>query len=81
MGHDVLVCSECGNLRSECSDPERDWHPRQGVCYATATVKWGWRRLEEKHKDEAYTPEALHSLDGVLVGASEFPPEGDDPFA
>jgi hypothetical protein len=85
MEHDATVCPRCGNLRSVCSDPAIDWHPRESTCYATATIEWGLRRLEEKRKDEPLAGAALHSMDGASVWVSEHPPmlaDGEvDPFA
>lgn len=80
MAHDEMVCPSCGNLRSECSDPDVDWHPHTSVCWASATQAWGVRRLQDKHKDVDPSPFALHPLDGVSVGVATVPPE-DDEFA
>lgn len=78
MAHDALVCPRCGNLRSECSDPTRDWHPHADTCWATATREWGARRLAEKHKDDEPNGDTLHPLDGVSVYAAPFAPDHDD---
>lgn len=72
------MCPSCGNLRSECSDPTRDWHPHTTVCWATATRDWGARRLAEKHKHADLADDALHPLDGVSIFAAPFPPDVDD---
>lgn len=81
MQHSLLVCPSCGNLRSECSDPQRDWHPRDSVCYAAASREWGLRRLQSKYKDRKVGDHALHPLDGVSVWVSaDAPPEDEDPF-
>ena len=72
------MCSSCGNLRSECSDPAIDWHPHEAVCWATASRDWGIRRLQEKHKNAKPSTDALHPLDGVLVWVSQFPPADDE---
>lgn len=82
LEYDRAVCPACGNLRSECSDPDRDWHPRTVTCYATATTRWGWRRLHKIHEGEEPVAEMLHPLDGVSVWVSDVPPpEGEDEFA
>lgn len=78
MAHDELVCPSCGNLRAECSDPARDWHPHTVTCWATASREWGARRLQDKHKDEQPGPMDLHPLDGVSVFAAPVPPEFDE---
>lgn len=82
LAHDALVCKRCGNLISVCSDPTRDWHPRESTCYPTATREWGLRVLGERRPEKPST-EGLHDNDGVAVWVSEEPiPEGDpDPFA
>lgn len=72
-----MVCSQCGNLRSVCSDPAVDWHPQESVCWASATQQWGIRRLRIKHKD--FDPDALDDRgeplmdprDGVSVWVSD----------
>ena len=70
LAYERLVCSKCGNLRSVCSDPERDWHPQTSVCWPTATVEWGVRRLNDKHGQPDSDSTELHPLDGVSVWAS-----------
>lgn len=76
LAADELVCS-CGNLRSVCSDPDRDWHPQESVCWVAATRAWGVRRLQAQHKDFDLTAtdergELLMSpLDGVSVWVSD----------
>lgn len=77
MAESALVCQRCGNLRSVCSDPARDWHPQESVCYSTATVEWGTRRLRAEHKD--FNTESrdergellMSPLEGVSVWASD----------
>ena len=64
------VCPNCGNLRSECSDPSRDWYPQESVCWASAQVAAGTRDLREHYKDEEFRTGHLHSLDGVSVFAT-----------
>lgn len=79
MAHDAMICSSCGNLVTECSDPNIDWHPATKTCYATASQQWGIRRLRDKHKghDPAANPHALHPLDGVALYVSRNAPEND----
>lgn len=78
LARHALICQRCGNLRSECSDPARDWHPQESVCWASATTAWGLRRLQNKHKGFKYDEldsrgEPLMSpLDGVSVWVSEY---------
>lgn len=82
LAEDALVCSQCGNLRAECSDPAVDWHPRTSVCWASASTAWGLRKLAEKHKNKHPGTDALHPTDGVSVWVSSIPPaEGQDEFA
>ena len=78
MAHDMLVCSRCGNLRSECSDSTIDWHPNESTCWATASRDWGWRRLHEKYADDPPGTAALHDLDGVAVYVTRDAPEVDN---
>ena len=80
MAHDALVCRSCGNLISECSDPERDWHPHLSTCYATASRQWGRRVLDKKFEKRKPDTDGLHPLDGASVYVTPFAPEGDDPF-
>lgn len=70
LAYEQLVCSDCGNLRSECSDPTIDWHPRRSVCYASAATVWGWRKLHEKHPADKKTDDGAHVLDGVSLWVS-----------
>lgn len=74
------MCS-CGNLRSVCSDPSIDWHPQTSVCYASASVAWGQRRLREKHpKVPDGKSESLHPLDGVSVWVTDVELDDDGSF-
>lgn len=77
LAYEALVCSRCGNLKSVCSDPDVDWHPDTTVCWASASVEWGWRRLHKKHPPEEKHTDGLHELDGVRVYASQQEPETD----
>lgn len=82
MHEDALVCRSCGNLRSVCSDPSIDHHPRTSVCWPTATREWAKRRLQETYKDEKPASVQLHPLDGLSVYTTEIPPPPDeDEFA
>lgn len=77
MAYYALTCPRCGNLRSECSDETRDWHPQESICWAAATREWGERRLREEHKD--FDPKArdhrgellMSPLDGVHVWVAD----------
>lgn len=82
LAHFALICPDCGNLRSECSDPSIEWHPRVGRCNATGTTQWANRKLAEKYKDAKHDDATLSPLDGAGVWVSTVPPaEGEDEFA
>ena len=82
LHYDAEVCPSCGNLRSECSDPAVDWHPRTSTCWATASREWGIRVLRERHKNAKDDKGSLHPLEGVSAWVSQVPPpEGQDEFA
>ena len=70
LDYERLVCSRCGNLRSVCSDPNIDWHPQTSVCWPTASIEWGKRRLQEKYEQAKPRGDALHPLDGVSIWAA-----------
>ena len=72
----MLVCSECGNLRSECSNPSIDWHPNTTVCYASAASEWGQRMLAKKNEGVAAV-DGAEPLDGVSIYVTREPPEVD----
>lgn len=81
MAHALEVCPECGNLRSVCSDPTIDWHPRTSVCYPSAAIEWGQRRLRERWGDKK-AEDGATPLDGVGIYATDHPPApGEDEFA
>lgn len=69
-GH-ALICPQCGNLRSVCSNPDIDWHPQESYCYSTAAVQWRWRKLHEEYPAEAKVATGEHPLDGLNVWASD----------
>lgn len=73
----MLVCPDCGNLRSVCSDPSVDWHPHKAVCYASAAAEWGARVLQERFGDTK-APDGALPLDGVKVWVAQEPPEVDE---
>lgn len=80
LAHKTLVCPRCGNLRSECSDPDRDWHPRLDDCYASAAIAFGWRKMHKKYPADAMIEDA-HPLDGTGMWVSQQPqPEGEEPI-
>ena len=82
LHYDAEVCPQCGNLRSECSDPAVDWHPRTSVCWATASREWGEQVLRKKHEKETVGEDALPYMSGRWVWVSPHPPpEGADEFA
>lgn len=77
-----LICRQCGNLRSECSDPAIDWHPRTTVCWASASTQLALRYVNDKHGKTERSPNALHPTDGLSVFVSQVPPaEDEDEFA
>lgn len=80
LAHDALVCGSCGNLRSVCSDESGEWHPHKGVCYVSASVEWGKRRLQSRYEKVPADGDSLHPLDGAFVYPSLFAPVGDDEF-
>ena len=81
LAYDQLVCGSCGNLRSECSDPMNEWHPRTDVCHATASQQWGQRLLRETYSDRE-GPDGASYLDGRWVWVSQVAPDPDaDEFA
>lgn len=51
-----------------------------GVCYVTATVEWGKRRLQKKYEKKSGDEGAMHPLDGAYVYPGVVPPD-DDQFA
>lgn len=81
MAFESEVCPSCGNLRSVCSDPSIDWHPRTTVCYWAAAVEWGRRQYEKKYGNEK-TALGATPLDGIGIYATDqAPPLGEDEFA
>lgn len=82
LHYDAEVCPQCGNLRSECSDPTIDWHPRSSVCWATASREWGERVLRKKHEKEQVEDNQLDYMAGRWVWVSTIAPDFDkDEFA
>jgi hypothetical protein len=78
LAHHEHVCPDCGNLRADCSDPDRPWFPQRSVCWATAAREVVARRLVAKHKQEP--GEEPHPLDGVKVYVSAEDLSPDDDF-
>lgn len=77
-----MVCGQCGGLRSECSNPDLDWHPRTDVCWATATTEWAKRKLVKDNPSSDVGDGEMTYLDGRWVWVSQTPPpEGEDEFA
>lgn len=72
-----LVCSQCGNLRSICSDPSQPFHPQESVCWSTAAQQWGIRRLRDQHKNFDHETRdsrgelVMSPLEGVTVWVSD----------
>jgi hypothetical protein len=78
-----LVCPSCGNLRSVCSDPTRDWYPYKAQCYATGARDLVLRRLGKKYPppgSKEHPETAPHPLDGVSVGVLLDDPDPDETF-
>lgn len=76
---DELVCPQCGNLREDCSKPDRDWHPHKYTCWASASLEWGNRRFADMHAKDKVADGALRETDGVrlFVSLREPSPEND----
>lgn len=75
------MCPSCGNLRSVCSDPTRDWYPYREVCRATAARELTWRRLGAKYPPlDDKNASIPHPLDGVGVGMLLDDPDPDEKF-
>lgn len=79
-GLDELICGQCGQLRSICSDPNVSWYPQRATCYASATTELVKRRVQERHKKNEPGTKRLHPLDGMTVGVSQFDLTPDDDF-
>lgn len=73
------VCSECGNLKSVCSDPTIPWYPQRSYCYASAAREQEWRQTRKVFKHPEPTDDAPHITDGLVwwVSQSDLTP-GDD---
>lgn len=72
------VCTDCGNLRSVCSDPEVAFYPQRRMCYATAARDIATRRLTAKHGHPEGTE--AHPTDGMRVWMSPEDLTPDDDF-
>lgn len=72
------VCSDCGNLRSVCSDRSVAQYPQRSYCYAKAEVDAAWRRTWAKYGQ----PEgaAAHDTDGLKWWTSPDDLTPDDHF-
>lgn len=75
-----MLCPNCGNLRSVCSDPDTDWYPQRLWCGATATRDMVTRRWHDKHREAK--PDSLGFLptDGAMFWASTEDLTPDDEF-
>jgi hypothetical protein len=47
-------CHQCGNPRSVCSDPNREWHANRDICFATLALAEANRLYEAKHAENPY---------------------------
>ena len=79
IAEDEAVCPRCGNLRAECSDPERAWYPQRDTCYATGARELVERRLQKRYEKKPPGP-APHPLDGMTVWTSLHDLTPDDDF-
>lgn len=79
LAESELVCPNCGNLRSVCSDPDIPWYPQRSECYASAAKDLTWRRLRKRYQQEPDVSR-LHPLDGVNVWMSEHDFAPDETF-
>lgn len=78
LARDVMLCSQCGNLREECSNPDIDWHTHKSVCFASASLEWGREQFLEKHKGAKTPDNALGPLHGVALFAAPMEPAPED---
>ena len=79
ISESVLVCQQCGNLKSFCSKPGTDFWPQREECYVTATRDLTIRLLRKKYHHEPNHHE-LHPLDGVNVWMAEADLAPEDDF-
>lgn len=90
---DMLVCSVCGNLREDCSDPDFIWYPQRHTCYASRQQATADRQYGEKHgerpyhdgrehgwSDKATAKAPFHFRDGVRVFVAPVDLNPDDNF-
>lgn len=80
LAEDALVCDQCGNLRSVCSDKSVEWIPQREVCYATADRELTMRRLQAKFKNREPGTRTLHPFDGVSIWMSQDDWRPDEKF-
>lgn len=90
---ELLICSNCGNLRKDCSDPTKPWYPQRHTCYARRAQAVADRMYGEKHDEAPYhngsdagwskkstRKSPFHFRDGVQVWVSEHDLSPDDRF-
>lgn len=85
-------CPRCGNPRSMCSDPEREWFPQRVTCYAERARLAGEALFAKAHEKAPYTDDAgswakersaehpYHFADGVTIWAADTDLDPDDDF-
>lgn len=71
------MCRRCGNLRSVCSDPDRDHYPFRDYCYITATQEQAWRKV---HKRVEKKQLRQREVDGMSIGVMFDDPDPDETF-
>lgn len=74
------ICPSCGNLRSECSDPERQWFPQRTMCYASASLEVVRRRVTKKYGHPTHNDSEVHDTDGMQVWVAQDDLSPDDNF-
>ena len=74
------VCSQCGSLKSVCSDPERSLYPQRSVCYVTATAQAVDRRVRDHHGAPDAKSVFPHFTDGSSTWMSQFDLTPDEDF-
>lgn len=88
-----LVCPQCGNLREDCSDPDKPWYPQRNICYASREQAAADRRYGAKHekqpfhngRDVGWSKDSAkhapyHFREGVRVYVAPFDVNPEDDF-
>ena len=73
------VCTQCGSLRSVCSEPAA-LYPQRTVCYVTATALAVDRRTRDHHGEPDRKSVHPHYTDGMSVWMSNHDLTPDDDF-